>query len=527
MSPSDSRFPAPPDTPDVPHPDVAMIRAPSSGPETFTGGKKILLVDDSSATLTVLEGMLEGIGDLRSATTSADALRIAESWHPDLVVCDIHIDEMSGVDICRRMKSRGSTEDIDFILISSSRDLDSEIAALTAGAADFIEKPLKAARVRSRVLNQLRAHARIASITQRAARSFSNDLLGFISCSLEGTVLEIAPPIGRLLAPGWLDGAPRPLWDLVDDDARGELQRRIAAARQLGRLDSMRARLLRADRARLDARLYGWVSSSAQGRVLLIAVEDDRERLRAERTRISRSVEAVLVELCGGIAHQLNNRLQITLGHLEEAGESALSTAAQRHLDQAREGLEQSAQMASRLGEYALSRGRYRARALPLDETLGSMRTALAARAPGALELDLQGPALQVSVDPAILEHVLGELIAGLAADGGPPIVLSSRDAVSRSTGDRLARLELHRQTPMPTPGTACTQPGPGARAESSGEHPSLPDPGLVFLRQDVELMSGSLRWHPGDARGRITLDLPAEPRSTDDTRSDPASPPA
>ncbi len=475
-------------------------------------GKRILLVDDSPATIRILTSMLQGIGELRSATTSADALTIAESWHPDLVVCDIHIDELTGIDICRRLKSRDTTEDIDFILISSSRDLDSEISALTAGASDFIEKPLKAARVRSRVLNQLRAHARIAAVTRRAAASFSTELVGFISCSLDGVLLDIAPPVLRLLDTGTVALGRTALWDLFGESDRDELRRRVAAAATGGRLESLRVTLRCSGNRQVDTRIYGWLSTSEQGRVLLVALEDERERLRAERQRISRSVEAVLAELCGGIAHQLNNMLQVSMGHLDLARDEPLPSGARLHLDQVQEGLEQSAEVTVRLRDYALSRGGYQPAVVVLEQELRVLQGTLAEHgaAHGArLDLDTQDPGLQVTIDRRALRYVLEELVdrAAVTAGSGGVVTLRCRPAASASPGESLARLEISASATAGARAQHAPTPKSRRRAAEGWDMPGL---GLVFIRQDVELMSGTLHLQERGGRMTATIDLPA-----------------
>jgi two-component system cell cycle response regulator len=80
-----------------------------------------------------------------------EAVRIADSRRPALVIIDIDITGLSGIDFCRRMKATKHTKDIPVILLSSHADKEDVIFGLQAGADDYLTKPINPAEVLVRV----------------------------------------------------------------------------------------------------------------------------------------------------------------------------------------------------------------------------------------------------------------------------------------------------------------------------------------------------------------------------------------
>jgi two-component system KDP operon response regulator KdpE len=86
-------------------------------------------------------------------------LRVFRDWVPDLVITDLMMPGMSGVDVCRVIRERGSTP----VLVLSVREHErSKVEALDAGADDYVTKPFGAAELMARVRVALRHAARVA-----------------------------------------------------------------------------------------------------------------------------------------------------------------------------------------------------------------------------------------------------------------------------------------------------------------------------------------------------------------------------
>ena len=112
----------------------------------------ILLVDDNPTNLQLLFGTLKGLGHkLLVAKDGADAIKVAQWSHPDLVLLDIMMSGMDGFEACQRLKADPQTQDISVIFLSALDDTDDKIKGLSLGAVDYIAKPFQAEEVIARV----------------------------------------------------------------------------------------------------------------------------------------------------------------------------------------------------------------------------------------------------------------------------------------------------------------------------------------------------------------------------------------
>jgi len=118
--------------------------------------ERILVVDDEIQITRVLRASLTAQRyDVRTANDPEEALRIFEEWHPDLIITDLMMPGMTGVDICRAVRRRMSIP----ILVLSVRDQEhAKVEALDAGADDYVTKPFSIQELLARV----RAHLRRA-----------------------------------------------------------------------------------------------------------------------------------------------------------------------------------------------------------------------------------------------------------------------------------------------------------------------------------------------------------------------------
>ncbi len=117
--------------------------------------KKILIVDDAPINIQVLNEVLKGEHRIFFATSGRDALTIANSTHPDLILLDIMMPEMDGYEVCRILKADPSLKDIPVIFITAMSQEKDERAGFEVGAVDYITKPFNPNIVRLRVRNQL------------------------------------------------------------------------------------------------------------------------------------------------------------------------------------------------------------------------------------------------------------------------------------------------------------------------------------------------------------------------------------
>jgi putative two-component system response regulator len=119
--------------------------------------EKVLVVDDDEPNARGMRDLLEASGySVRVARDGNEGLRMASEDPPDLMLLDVVMPGMSGVDVCRALKACSATRLIPVVLITGSQDRSKRLAGLEAGADDFLNKPIDISEFRSRVHSLLR-----------------------------------------------------------------------------------------------------------------------------------------------------------------------------------------------------------------------------------------------------------------------------------------------------------------------------------------------------------------------------------
>jgi two-component system KDP operon response regulator KdpE len=124
---------------------------------------RILVIDDEAQITRVLRAALSAQGyDVRIANDPEEGLRLFRDWPPDLVITDLMMPTMSGVEVCRLIRTKSTTP----VLVLSVREHErSKVEALDAGADDYVTKPFSIQELLARV----RAHLRRAPERTTAA----------------------------------------------------------------------------------------------------------------------------------------------------------------------------------------------------------------------------------------------------------------------------------------------------------------------------------------------------------------------
>lgn len=118
---------------------------------------KVLVVDDHEPNANGMRDLLVAAGHtVRVAHNGDDALRLASDDAPDLVLLDVVMPGMSGVEVCRELKTRAFTRLTPVVLITASHDRGQRLAGIDAGADDFLSKPIDMTEFQTRVRSLLR-----------------------------------------------------------------------------------------------------------------------------------------------------------------------------------------------------------------------------------------------------------------------------------------------------------------------------------------------------------------------------------
>src|SRR5690625_4925783 len=112
----------------------------------------ILVVDDEQDLLDLIEYNLkkEGYHVLR-AENGQDGIQIAREMKPDLVLLDIMMPQMGGIEVCQRMRSDADLRHIPIIFLTARSDEKTEVEGLDKGADDYITKPISTRKLISRI----------------------------------------------------------------------------------------------------------------------------------------------------------------------------------------------------------------------------------------------------------------------------------------------------------------------------------------------------------------------------------------
>jgi len=127
---------------------------------TPSKGKTILVVDDEQVIRDVLKRLLLREGyDVLSAASGKEAMGILRSARPDLVLLDIAMPEMSGIEICRWIRRDSATPRLPIIMITGKSGVNDEVEGLETGADDYVTKPFNTEELIARVGGLLKGSA--------------------------------------------------------------------------------------------------------------------------------------------------------------------------------------------------------------------------------------------------------------------------------------------------------------------------------------------------------------------------------
>lgn len=123
----------------------------------FKDQPRVLVVEDEPAQLEILAYNLESDGFLVSrARDGEEALLLIREDVPDVIVMDWMMPHLSGIEVCRRLKSNPETRSIPVIILSARSEDEDKVRGLEIGADDYVVKPYSVVELMARVRTQLR-----------------------------------------------------------------------------------------------------------------------------------------------------------------------------------------------------------------------------------------------------------------------------------------------------------------------------------------------------------------------------------
>jgi signal transduction histidine kinase len=128
--------------------------------ETGGNGNKpsILVADDEPDMLRFLKSQLSSLYRVIEAVDGQQAIDKASQFLPDIILLDMMMPEKDGLQACREIRERTSTQSIPVILLTARADEETKLAALSAGASDFLTKPFSSTELHVRIKNLVDSH---------------------------------------------------------------------------------------------------------------------------------------------------------------------------------------------------------------------------------------------------------------------------------------------------------------------------------------------------------------------------------
>ncbi|MBI3414118.1 MAG: hybrid sensor histidine kinase/response regulator [Verrucomicrobia bacterium] len=172
-------------------------------PSSSIPRSNVLIVDDITKNLQVVGTILRQAGyAVTPATSGAEALEGVREQLPDLILLDLMMPEMDGLEVCRRLKAEAATRQIPVIFLTASNEMEHLVRGFEVGAVDYVTKPFNPPELLARVRTHLELkHARqrlremndekneFMGIAAHDLRSPLNAVKGYSEMVLEDTAL--------------------------------------------------------------------------------------------------------------------------------------------------------------------------------------------------------------------------------------------------------------------------------------------------------------------------------------------------
>ena len=145
-----------------------------------TSKGEILVVDDEPDTLALLTSILTEAGyRVRPSDSGSLALASVENSPPDLILLDMRMPVMDGLEVCRQLKARKESREIPVVFVSGSADAEVRVDGLEIGAVDFVIKPFNRAELLARIRTHLELSRLRSQLESQVALRTRRELLAW------------------------------------------------------------------------------------------------------------------------------------------------------------------------------------------------------------------------------------------------------------------------------------------------------------------------------------------------------------
>ncbi len=302
---------------------------------------RILLIDDTPVNLILLGNALEEDYDLRIATSGEEGLRLAAEVMPDLILLDIMMPGIDGLETCRILKADPALKHIPVIFITALGEPEFESTGLTLGASDYLSKPINVELARQRIHNlldreQLRKEVEAhrdrleVLVAQRTEQLAASEAMyrGLVEQSVVGvyqvlgeTFTYVNPGLARMMgyaSPAEMIAMANPL-HMVQEPQRASLSVWTGGDNTTRRIQFP---ALSQEGNVIELESHETLFETPAGRTLLGICVDVTERKRAEQAqaaalRAAEHLAELKSQFVNNVSHELKTPLNAVLGFSE------------------------------------------------------------------------------------------------------------------------------------------------------------------------------------------------------------------
>jgi PAS domain S-box-containing protein len=338
----------------------------------MTSRPLILHVDDNEAgRYATGRVLLAADFDVVSVATGAEALRTLEETRPDLVLLDVNLPDINGIEVCRRIKSNPATSDLPVLQLTASSLSARDLAkSLEGGADSFLREPIEPEALVAFINAALRAKRAEAALRQAAREwqtAFDAINSGLALTDEHGVIVRCNSALKRMLRERNLIGRTvESLLPSAADDGKRPFARMLRSRqREEEDLEVNSSFFHVAADPVLDE------SGALTGAVYVISDLTERQRFE-EQIRQTQKLESIAL-LAGGIAHEFNNILTGVMGNASLMLQDAASDSeTEQRLKDVLRSTERAAALTRQMLAYS-GQGRYFIEAVDLSELIRSM----------------------------------------------------------------------------------------------------------------------------------------------------------
>jgi response regulator of citrate/malate metabolism len=158
---------------------------------------RVLVVDDDFMVARIhrrFVDQVEGFEVVGEARSGAEALLAVDELEPDLVLLDIYLPDMSGLEVLRALRGKGNQ--VDVLVVTAARDVDTVQQALRGGVVQYLIKPFSAEAMRERLLDFERSHRSVKAVRRVGGEVGQDDVDALFQSTRKATARDPMLPKG-------------------------------------------------------------------------------------------------------------------------------------------------------------------------------------------------------------------------------------------------------------------------------------------------------------------------------------------